>query len=183
MDIELIEKELELAIREMNEKWDAKQCIFHLEAALDKHDNKKIGYYMLLVDLLNELTFTTKNGFQTIKLRKQYVELFNYVSQRFAAIQRFPFDSNNEEEAKMMNEVCSGIYNRMFYFIEVFSKSQESIAYAGMIPYLIARNKLKKEFRDSYLSIARVSSFVLQQYNIQDETIKENIKILSNAKL
>ena len=183
MDVEKIEKNLELAIRAMTESWDAEKCISFIEIALDEHDRKKIGYYMLINELLDNLTFQTKNGFQTSKLRKQYVLLFDFLARRFANIQRFPAESSNNEEAIMVNEICCNVFNRVKYFIEVFLNANGSMGAFGLVPALIANNNLKKSFKDAYLTIAHSSAFILRQYSLNDSTIINNIKVFENAKI
>lgn len=183
MDIELIEKNLERAIQAMNESWDAQKCISYMDEALYEHDRKKIGYYLLINELLDNLTFQTKNGFQTIKLRKQYVLLFDYLSKRFANIQKFPGDFSSQEEVEQLNEICCGAFNRVKYFIEVFLKANASMGILGIIPALISNRKIKNKFKDAYLTIAHSSAFILSQYETDNSIILKNIEVFENAKI
>ena len=183
VDIERIEINTQLAIKAMNDDWSFEKARMYLEQAFSEcSPQRDLGFYDIISQVLSQLQFKTKNGFQTKKVRTEYVDLFDYLASKFSYIRHFDVNSNNDEEATLLNEICVNCYNRMGELAAVFIQVASRNYYWGLIAGAISVSKIKKKFMSSIASVAHDAAFALRKYNIDDAQIRANIRVFESEK-
>ena len=161
--IEQIENYVLKATAYMNDGYNAKEAIGCLENAFALVDNTlDIGYYKIIIDSANGLTYSTKNAIQTGKVRKIYVEFLTYLVDKYKKIENLKI-TNDQEEFDYITDLIFYFYNRIDYLASTFVKGTPVII--GALPALIGMKGALKPFFEMLGNIAHSSIVLMEKYN------------------
>lgn len=135
-----------------------------------------LAYFITIKDIVLGLKFYTKakDGQTYLDF---YKELFNYLLPLFKKIENYQVNPNDDEEAIVVNEICTTIFNVQFNFFSTLVKLMSNMG-------LFALGKIKRASKEHivYHRAYCITFYtVLEKYRVNNPTISQNCQIFRQA--
>ena len=135
-----------------------------------------LAYFITIKNIVLGLRFYTKAKDGQIYL-DFYKELFNYLLPFFKKIENYKVNPTDEEEALVVNEICTTIFNVQFNFFSTLVKLMANMG-------LFAIGKIKRAGKEHivYHRAYCITFYtVLEKYKVNNLNINQNCLIFRQA--
>ncbi len=175
MNKEQIDLNVQKAIDSMNSTYSFTQSKVFIEEALRNTDGyKTIAYYDVLNRISAGVCFNVRGLANKKKVKENFTQLFEYISDKFASIVYLDIDADSEEECGVVNDICCTVVQNASHIINVLIQTQTTILF---VTTMISLVNYKKQVMSILLTLEKTSAEILSRYHTQNETVKENIKM------
>lgn len=164
---------IDQAITTLNDKRNIKDSSIGI-AAIDKVlcelNETDLSYYKAIGKIILGLRFNT-TVFKAQKYLNFYYDIFTYLAPKFEMIlSRFTVNSNDEDEAIVVNDVCATLINTQINFLQTLLMLLAKLLLFGIVPVKRATKK-----HCTYICRYEYVAFtVLNKYNTKNQTIIDN---------